>query len=252
LQNKSLILEALLSESLRFAKQIFNNSIILNQDMVSRATVLTEGYVREEEGVIFASSTTVLIEDNGLKVLVDPGANREVLIDALEKETLKPEDIDLVFLTHYHPDHTLNLRLFPRKKVLDGGTIYYDDKEETYEETIPGTEITVIKTPGHTSEHCSLMLKTERGRVCVAGDLFWWAEKEEPKMDQDSVIFHEDKYATDFEQLRESRKEIIDSCDYIIPGHGRTFKTADVLRESTFKPSEFTVSRTEDSIPGER
>jgi len=220
--------------------------------MVSRVTVLAEGYVREESGVMFASSTIVLIEDNGLRILVDPGANREDLIDALEKETLKPEDIDMVFLTHYHPDHTLNLRLFPRKKVLDGGTIYYDDKEELYEEIIPGTEITIVKTPGHTSEHCSLMLKTEKGRVCVAGDVFWWTEKEEQKMDQDSIIFHEDKYATDFEQLKESRKNLLDSCDYIIPGHGKTFKTTDILKESTFKPSEYVISKTDNPLSGER
>jgi glyoxylase-like metal-dependent hydrolase (beta-lactamase superfamily II) len=211
--------------------------------MVSRVTVLLEGYVREENGVTFASSTCTLIEDSGLKILVDPGANRDMLLDALEKETLKPEDIDMIFLTHYHPDHSLNLRLFPRKKILDGGTTYYDDKEEFYEENIPGTEITVVKTPGHAIEHCSLMVKTEKGRVCIAGDIFWWKDGEEQKLDHDSVIFHEDKYATDFEQLKESRKNLLDSSDYIIPGHGKTFKTSDILKESTFKPSEFTISK---------
>jgi len=219
--------------------------------MVSRVTVLAEGYVREESGVMFASSTIVLIEDNGQKILVDPGANREVLLDALEKETLKPEDIDLIFLTHYHPDHTLNLRLFPRKKILDGGTVYYDDREELYEEVIPGTEISVVKTPGHTPEHCSLMVKTEKGRVCISGDVFWWTEKEEQKMDHDSMMFHEDKYATDFEQLKESRKNLLDSSDYIIPGHGKTFKTQDILKESTFKPSEFAISKTDNPLSQE-
>ena len=219
--------------------------------MVSRVTVLAEGYVREEKEVMFASSTIVLIEDSGVRVLVDPGANREVLLDALEKETLQPEDIDIIFLTHYHPDHTLNLKLFPRKRICDGTTVYLDDKEEPYEEYIPGTMVQVIKTPGHAIEHCSLMVKTGSGNVCVAGDTFWWEEKEEPKMDKDGLVFHEDKYANDFEKLKESRQNLLDSADYIIPGHGKTFKTSDILKESTFKASEFTVKDMDNPLGAE-
>jgi len=216
--------------------------------MVSKVTVLSEGYVREQTDVMFASSTIVLVEDNGIKILVDPGANRDVLIDALEKEALQPEDIDIIFLTHYHLDHILNLRLFPRKKIVDGTTVYLDDKEEPYEEFIPGTQVKVIKTPGHAPEHASLMVKTGAGNICIAGDVFWWADKEGSQMDKDSLLFHEDKFANDYERLKESRQNILDSADYVIPGHGKTFKISDVLNESTFKASEFKVSRTENAL----
>lgn len=219
--------------------------------MVSRVTVLAEGYVREEKEVMFASSTMVLIEDNGLRVLVDPGSNKDILIDALQKEALQPEDIDVIFVTHCHPDHMLNLRLFPRKKVCDGEYIYLDDKIEPYEEHIPGTMIQVIKTPGHSQEHCSLLVKTGAGNICIAGDVFWWNDKEEQKLDKDGLIFHEDKYAVDFEKLKESRKNLLDSSDYIIPGHGKTFKTSEILKESTFSASEFKVSRTENPLGSE-
>jgi len=216
--------------------------------MVSRVTVLAEGYVREDKEVLFASSTIVLIEDNGIKVLVDPGASKDILIDALQREALQPEDIDIIFLTHYHPDHMLNLKLFSKKRICDGTTIFLDDKEEAYEEHIPGTMIQVVKTPGHAVEHCSLIVKTGSGNVCISGDVFWWAEDEEQKLDKDSLIFHEDRFAADFEKLKESRKNLLDSSDFIIPGHGRTFKTSDVLKESTLTPSEFKVKRTENPM----
>ncbi|MDI6807027.1 MAG: MBL fold metallo-hydrolase, partial [Candidatus Aenigmarchaeota archaeon] len=87
---------------------------------MTEVKVLIEGYATKER----ASPSTVLIEDSGLKILVDPGANKELLLNTLSKEGLKPEDIDLIFLTHYHLDHILNIRLFPDKDILDGNTIY--------------------------------------------------------------------------------------------------------------------------------
>lgn len=53
-----------------------------------------------------------MIKYIGLNILVDPGANRKKLLEALEKDGLRPEYIDMVFLTHYHLDHILNIRSF--------------------------------------------------------------------------------------------------------------------------------------------
>jgi len=186
--------------------------------------VLIEGYAKEKNGVEVASSSTVLIEDNGLKIIVDPGVNKELLINSLSKERLKLEDVDLIFLTHYHPDHILNIRLFPDKDVLDGNIIYRGDKEIEFSDNIPNTNVKVIETPGHAHEHACLLVETEKGKIIIAGDLWWWSDDEKQKTDYKSLMSHKDPYVKNEEKLKESRKKILKLADYIIPGHGKMFK----------------------------
>ena len=186
--------------------------------------VLVEGYAREEAGALFASPTCTLIRTNGKTILVDPGANKKLLLDALAKENLALEDIDIIFLSHYHLDHVLNIRLFPAKDIYDGAIIWSDDKETEYEGTIPGTDVKVIPTPGHADEHCSLLVEAEQGKVCVAGDVFWWMDNEEQITDAEILINRKDQYANNLETLKESRKKLLALADFIIPGHGKMFQ----------------------------
>lgn len=191
---------------------------------MSEIKILIEGYAKEEKTGWKASSTTVLIKDNGLNILVDPGLNRELLLKALAKERLNPEDIDLIFITHYHPDHIFNIRLFQNQDILDGDTIYRNDEEIGFSERIPNTSIRVIPTPGHAHEHACLLVETETGKVAVAGDLFWWKDDEKQKTDYKSLVEKEDPFMKNKEDLIKSRKAILKVADYIIPGHGKMFK----------------------------
>ncbi|MFH0830203.1 MAG: MBL fold metallo-hydrolase [Candidatus Aenigmatarchaeota archaeon] len=193
---------------------------------MAEVKVLIEGYVREENKRFFASPATVLIVDNGVKVLVDPGANKEMLLSALSKEGMRPQDIDIVFLTHYHLDHSLNIGLFPDKDILDGDMIYRKDEEIVFSHRIPNTNIEVIQTPGHAHEHVSLMASTDKGKVCIAGDLFWWMDKHKQKTDTKSLLELKDPYEKDHEKLVESRKMILKQADWIIPGHGKPFRVS--------------------------
>ncbi len=186
--------------------------------------VLIESYSREENGIKITSSSTVLIKDSGLKILVDPGTNKKLLLEALSKEGLKQEDIDLIFITHYHPDHILNIRLFPEKDILDRNTIYRDDGQVGFSGKIPHTNIKVIETPGHAHEHACLLVETENGKVVIAGDLWWWSDEEEQKTDYESLMNHRDPYLKDKKALKESRNKILEIADYVIPGHGKMFK----------------------------
>ena len=204
-------------------KDNINKYKIQYQNM-SEIKILIEGYAREEEDQYVASPSTILIKDSGLKILVDPGANKQKLLDSLSKEGLNPEDIDLIFLTHHHPDHLLNIRLFPDKDILDGDTIYRDDKEIEFSEKIPNTNIQIIETPGHADEHVSLIVETEKGKIIIAGDVFWWEDNEEQKTDYKSLMKHEDPYVKDKKALKESRKKLLEIANYIIPGHGKMFK----------------------------
>jgi glyoxylase-like metal-dependent hydrolase (beta-lactamase superfamily II) len=146
------------------------------------------------------------------------------LLKKLAEEKLKPKDVDMIFLTHYHLDHSLNIRLFPDCKVLDGNEINNDDKIFSYSGKIPKTNIKVIETPGHANEHASLLVETKKGKIAVAGDVFWWRTDEEQKIDYESLMNHKDPYVKDEKILKESRRKILEIADWIIPGHGKMFK----------------------------
>ena len=185
--------------------------------------VLIEGYAKEN-GTFNASSSTVLIESNGKKILVDPGCNKELLLEALKKENLTVDDIDIVFLTHYHPDHILNIRLFPNHDIYDGDTIYRDDLEIEYDNTyIPGTDIKILETPGHAHEQCSLVVKVNHEIYVVAEDVFWWMDGEQKDLTRNELIDMEDPYMESMRDLKKSRKTVLDAADWIIPGHGKMF-----------------------------
>ncbi|HUW21053.1 MAG TPA: hypothetical protein VMW41_00110, partial [Candidatus Bathyarchaeia archaeon] len=57
-----------------------------------------------------------------------------------------------------------------------------------------------------------------------AGDVFWWVDDEEQKIDKENLMIHQDPYMKNKEELRESRKKLLKIADYIIPGHGEMFK----------------------------
>ncbi|MGD0339496.1 MAG: MBL fold metallo-hydrolase [Bacteroidota bacterium] len=188
-------------------------------------TVLTEGYVRRKEGVLYASSTVVLLQDAGLTIIVDPGLDRQLLRQSLEKWDIATEDVNFVLLTHSHPDHSLLAGIFQKAKTIDGKYIYsYDGSMEDTGEKIPDTEIGILFTPGHDMTDCSLLIKTrEYGKVGIVGDVFWWCDGEQQEMSMDDLINMEDSSAYDMNNLIASRKRILEYTDWIIPGHGKIF-----------------------------
>jgi len=114
---------------------------------------------------------------------------------------------------------------------MDGETIYDKDKETNYENKIPGTNIKVISTPGHALEHVSLLLDAKKGRVAVAADLFWWTDKEKQITNNQRILVNrEDPFTSDRKALLKSRNKILEIADWIIPGHGKMFKSPDENR----------------------
>jgi len=193
---------------------------------MAEVKVLIQGYAKEENGAEFASSTVTLIRGGDLNIIVDPGMNRKMLLESLKKEGLSPDKINYVILTHYHLDHSLLVGIFENAKILDNSDIYsWDGKIETHGGKVPGTDIEIIRTPGHDMFHCSVLVKTEEfGKIVIAGDVFWWADDEQQKTDRESLLEHKDPYMKNEEELVESRKKILEITDYIIPGHGKMFK----------------------------
>lgn len=187
---------------------------------MSKVEILVQGYVRKEGRGERGSSSAVLVQEKELNIIVDPGLAREPLATGLQKVGLKPEDIHYVLLTHYHPDHAFGAAWFPRAKIIDYESIYEGDLVAKHDGFVPGTELAIIHTPGHSAEHCSLTVPTDKGMVVVAGDVFWWYENEEQTLD----IKRSDPYAQDQAGLQASRAKVLKLADFLIPGHGRVMK----------------------------
>lgn len=191
---------------------------------MAKVKVLIEGYAKKIEGGWLASSTTTLVQEKGLNIIIDPGINRKLLLEKFLEEGLKTEDIDYVLMTHSHPDHNYLSAIFENAKALDDGLIYDNDKETEHNGKVPGTDLEILLTPGHEKFHASLVVPTEKGIVVVAGDVFWWGDDEEQKTDRGSLMKHEDPFVKDEEALMNSRRKLLEIADYIIPGHGKIFK----------------------------
>ncbi len=193
---------------------------------MAKIKILIRGYVKEIDGKEFASSTTTLIQDADLNIIVDPGMDRKLLVSALSEENLSLNQIDYVILTHTHLDHSLLAGIFENAKILDNNEIYsFDGNIGEHGGKVPNTEIQIIKTPGHDQFHCSVLVDTEDlGKVMIAGDVFWWTDDEEQKTDKLSLLEHKDPYLKDAQALKKSREKVLELADYIIPGHGKIFK----------------------------
>jgi len=180
------------------------------------------------DGKLQIGATAVLIKSDK-NILVDTGyfEDKEALISALAEEKLTPDQIDIVIITHMHMDHVVNTYLFENAKIFcklrkDYIGQYHIPREKCLQrfELIDGTEIakdvSILLTPGHTEDHMSVLVKTEKGNVVIAGD----AIADESFVDM-SV---KPPLATDLIDYDESRKKIIAVADYIIPGHSDMFE----------------------------
>ncbi len=210
---------------------------------------------------IGGGSTITLIESDA-RILVDTGfdfewnpgsenvrRNGKVLSFALENSGFRVEDIDIVFITHWHRDHYGNLGLFESCEIMtskpaveEHGLDFIGVRDG--ERIADG--VRVVYTPGHTAHHASLILETERlryversgfggqivgigsVRIAVAGDAVvsesYHLLGKVWRYNQD---FHSEKEAM------ESIKRIESAADYIIPGHGGIFATRHAYEKAT-------------------
>ena len=88
----------------------------------ARLDVLFTGYARMPH----VAGTVSLVRDADRVVVVDPGMvpSREALLGPLRELGVRPEDVTDVVLSHHHPDHTVNVALFPVVPVHDVQAVY--------------------------------------------------------------------------------------------------------------------------------
>lgn len=194
----------------------------------------------------------VLVSDSGKNILIDTGhyGDRKFLLQALKTRGFMPDNIDIVILTHCHFDHVMNVDLFKKSQVLISKTEYdyainlhnrdgierknnedslvsEDIFTPTYikdildkinlkivcgDETVT-KNVKLVKTPGHTPGHISVLLNDKGKRVMVASDaVHFFTELFSKKLILTYGSVEDGKRSIDF---------ILKNSDIIIPGHDK-------------------------------
>lgn len=182
--------------------------------MPAEFRVLFTGYIHREAGLRIAS-TVSFVRDGDVQVIIDPGmvpASFEIL-RALEGLARSPEEITDVILSHHHPDHTMNVALFPNARVHDFWAIYRGDAWENRdaEGYRLSPSIQLIQTPGHTPQDVTTLVATSEGTIAFTH--LWWSADgpaEDPK-------------ASDPAALHRNRQRVLELATVVVPGHGAPF-----------------------------
>ena len=176
--------------------------------------LLHAGYCHDD-GV---ASSVSLVLDGETIIVVDPGMviATELILGPLRALGLGPGDVTHVVVTHHHPDHTVNVGLFPNAEVVDYWARYHGDQWLDHEgdgyRVSPHARL--ILTPGHTGEDATLLVETDGG--VVACTHAWWRADRSPEIDP---------LADDQVALEASRARILAEADTVVPGHGEPFVT---------------------------
>ncbi|MCK5670217.1 MBL fold metallo-hydrolase [Candidatus Bathyarchaeota archaeon] len=137
------------------------------------------------------STNVVLIRDQGVNIIVDPGIMQIGRYGAFPKRLaeygLKTDDIDIVVNTHCHYDHIEGNYLFRGKNLIVHEKeleycrkLYWPEFADAFMgimdvNAINGTKqltknVKVIETLGHTPGSITVLAETEEGLVACVGD----------------------------------------------------------------------------------
>jgi glyoxylase-like metal-dependent hydrolase (beta-lactamase superfamily II) len=179
----------------------------------ARVDILVEGSLTSTGGGVASSCT--LIRDGDRVIVVDPGMaeSADAILAPLRALGVAPADVTDVVLGHHHPDHTIHAGHFPNAAVHDHWAIYrgtdWEDSECDGRRISPS--VVLARNPGHTAEDLAVVVGTAEGIVVCTHSWF------------NATTRVEDEDPEDAEQLRASRRSILEVADRIIPGHGPAF-----------------------------
>jgi glyoxylase-like metal-dependent hydrolase (beta-lactamase superfamily II) len=180
--------------------------------------IIKKGFWIKKKKYAKASSNVVLIINGKDTILVDTGNLNEdkEILSALNKEGVRLNSVNIVINTHPHIDHTSNNFLFKNSTIIGAGWIFKNGEFSSWggNEIRITKDVSIVKTPGHTKEDCSVLVRSNKGIVAIVGDLI-------PSKNE---INKKDEIAWNNKILIRNRKKILKIVNYIIPGHGPIFK----------------------------
>lgn len=200
--------------------------------MTAEVKILIEGYTNSDVSTKIGEEktqpTVTLVKDKNIVMVVDPGVldSQQVLIKKLKNEGLEIEDVNYIFITHSHLDHYRNVGMFENAKVIEYFGVWDKNKVKDRVENLT-ENIRILLTPGHDYTSLTLFVNTEQGVVAICGDVFW--KEGRPEIDP---------YAQDLNKLEQSRKLVLDTANFIIPGHGPMYKVKKSIRENHIIPMD--------------
>lgn len=174
--------------------------------------LLHAGYAGDRVG-----SSITLVQDGDARIIVDPGmvARRDRILDPLRDLGVAPEAVTHVFLSHHHPDHTVNIALFPNAEVVDFWARYIGDQWLDHDgdgyRLAARSQLWV--TPGHTGEDASLVVEADDAVYAMTH--LWWRADRTPEIDP---------LGDDQAKIEKGRARVLAVADIVIPGHGEGFR----------------------------
>ena len=202
-------------------------------------------YWYREKG--FLDANTYVIKDERT-VLIDPGLENYLglLAKELQDDGLSPKEIDVIAITHLHPDHCdavaalkavsgaevavhssqryyLDVLLEEVSRFLDIGVgakkidvdLVFDDKLH-----MGNAELKVFHTPGHSPE--SICFYRSDNKILISGDLVF----EQAIGRADLPFGNNEELANSFNTVSALDTELL------LPGHGAILKGRDTIRRN--------------------
>ena len=188
---------------------------------------------------IAGSDKKILIDTGGPDPEIVPQAapywrdEGQSLISELERVGVRPEEIDIVVLTHFHWDHCANIGLFPQAKVIVQETELVSARSPlplfakgyipeivnsgTFCPVSGDQEIAagvnLLLTPGHTEGSQGVLVEAESRPYFISGDTFGLFEclKSDPPLVSGIYV--------DLRKYYESLEKIATLNAFCLPGH---------------------------------
>ncbi len=192
--------------------------------IVNIGTLSMNKYWGETQRLRETTATCTLLRTQDFNLLVDPSPYPQDLERMLFANTgLKPDAIDMVFVTHFHGDHRFGLDLFPNaawlmaRAGLDEWLMASPGEAELSRRVNPAEGnlpdgINLLPAPGHTRGLHALAFETRWGLLVVAGDAVMT-----PEFFREEQGYHN---SVDFELASSTIQNIKKTAALLIPGHG--------------------------------
>lgn len=161
------------------------------------------------------ASTVSLVSAGDSLIVIDPGmvSSPKAILEPLELLGHESREVTDIVISHHHPDHTINIALFPNARVHDHWAIYRDDlwTARPAEGFVVADGVVLWETPGHTPQDITTVVTS--GDETIALTHLWWYESAP----------YDDPLATDPDALHRGRERVLEVATLIVPGHGDPF-----------------------------